>query len=96
MAITKDEVLYIANLARIKMSEEEVEKFTSQLDKILEYINKLNEIDTTEVEPLSHIEEISNVMREDRVSNESFTSKEALEMAPDKEGDFFRVPKVIE
>jgi aspartyl-tRNA(Asn)/glutamyl-tRNA(Gln) amidotransferase subunit C len=96
MAVTKEDIRYITKLARINMSEEELEKFTSQVDKILEYINKLNELDTRNVEPLTHIVNLKNVMREDKVTGESLKTEEALSLAPEKEKDFFKVPKVIE
>jgi len=96
MAISKEKVRYVANLARIKMREEELERFTTQLDKILEYINKLNELDTENVAPTSHIVNLRNVVREDKITGESLSNEEATQMAPDKEKEFFRVPKIIE
>lgn len=96
MAISREEVEYIANLARIKMEQEELEKFTTQLDKILEYINKLNELDTEKVSPTSHIVNLKNVVRQDRITGESLSNEEATQMAPDKEKEFIRVPKIIE
>ena len=96
MAISKEEVRYVANLARIKMKENELEKFTLQLDKILEYVNKLNQLDTENVPPTSHIINLKNIMRKDEISGESLSNDEATQMAPDKENEFFRVPKIIE
>jgi len=63
--LTKEEVKHIAHLARLAISEEEAEKFTEQLGKITEYVETLNELDTTDVEPTSHVLPIVNVMRED-------------------------------
>ena len=96
MAITKDDVKYAANLACIEMSEKELENFTGQLDDILKYMKKLEELDTDKVKPTSHVLDINNVMREDKLTNESLTNEEALKMAPKKEKGFFKVPKIIE
>ena len=96
MAIKKDDVKYAAKLARIEMSEKELENFTSQLDDILKYMKKLEELDTSNVKPTSHVLDIRNVMREDKLTNESLTNEEALRMAPEKEKGFFKVPKIID
>ena len=77
MAISKKEVEYIANLARLKLSQQEVENYTHQLNDILKYMEKLNELDTSEVKPLSHPIENSNVFREDELKP-SVTIEEAL------------------
>ncbi len=95
MAITEKDVIYISKLAKIKMEENEIKNFTSQLDDILKYMEKLNKLDTTNIPPTSHILDIKNVKRKDIVGK-SFDTEEALENAPDKEGEFFRVPKIIE
>ena len=94
MAVTKKEVEKIAQLAKLKLSEKEKEKFTGQLNIILEYMEKLNELDTTEVEPLSHPLELSNVFREDKVKP-SLPVEKALQNAPARSGNYFKVPKVI-
>ncbi len=94
MAVTKKDVEYIADLARLKFNEDELEKFTGQLNEILSYVEKLNELDTSNVEPLSHPVEGSNVFREDIVKP-SIDREEALKNAPDKNELFFKVPKVI-
>jgi aspartyl-tRNA(Asn)/glutamyl-tRNA(Gln) amidotransferase subunit C len=95
MKITVNEVEKVANLARLKFSAEETEVFTRQLDAILSYIDKLNELDTTGIEPLSHVMQIHNVVRPD-VVKPSLSPDEALGNAPDRSGDFYRVPKIIE
>jgi aspartyl-tRNA(Asn)/glutamyl-tRNA(Gln) amidotransferase subunit C len=95
MKITVNEVEKVANLARLKFSAEETEVFTRQLDAILSYIDKLNELDTTGIEPLSHVMQIHNVTRPD-VVKPSLSPDEALGNAPDRSGDFYRVPKIIE
>jgi aspartyl-tRNA(Asn)/glutamyl-tRNA(Gln) amidotransferase subunit C len=94
MAVTKKDVEYIAELAKLKFKDEELEKFTEQLNEILAYVEKLNELDTTNVEPLSHPVEGSNVFRED-VVKPSIDREEALKNAPDRSELFFKVPKVI-
>lgn len=94
MSVTIKDVENIAALARLEYSETEKEKFTHQFNKILEYIEKLSEIDTTNVEPLSHVIELSNVFREDKIKP-SFSQEEILMNAPSKTEKFFKVPKVI-
>ncbi|SNX53010.1 Asp-tRNA(Asn)/Glu-tRNA(Gln) amidotransferase subunit GatC [Thermoanaerobacterium sp. RBIITD] len=95
MAITKDEVKHVANLARLKFTDEELEKFSYQLDSIIEYVNKLNELSTDDVQPTAHIVPISNVFRDDEVKP-SMEREKVLMNAPEKENGCFKVPKVIE
>lgn len=94
MSVTKKDVEYIANLARLKFDETELENFTHQLNNILSYMEKLNELDTENIEPLSHTVENTNVFREDIVKP-SIDRELALKNAPDKTDEFFVVPKVI-
>jgi aspartyl-tRNA(Asn)/glutamyl-tRNA(Gln) amidotransferase subunit C len=94
MKITRELVLHIAELAHLKLKEEEIEKFQKELNQILEYVDKLNELDTSEVEPLSHPLPVINVMREDKLQK-SVEREEALKNAPDSTEEFFKVPKVI-
>lgn len=95
MAITKDKVKYIANLARIKLNQKEEEKLSKQLEDIIRFVDKLKEVDVSSIEPTSHILPISNVFREDKLS-ESLPLKEVLKNAPQSKEDFFVVPKVID
>lgn len=95
MKISREEVLHVAKLARLELSSEEIERLTDQLSNILTYVEKLNQADTKEVEPTSHVMSISNVFREDR-TRPSLPVEKALENAPDSEGPFFQVPKIIE
>ena len=88
-------VEHIALLARLSISAGEKEKFSRQLGGILDYIKKLEELDTTGIEPTSHVIEMRNVMRDDRL-RPSLPKDEALMNAPDRTGDFYRVPKIIE
>jgi len=94
MAVTKAEVEHIAKLAKLKFNEAEVNEYTTQLNQILEYVDKLNELDTENVRPLSHPVEGENVFRED-IRKESITTEDALKNAPSKTTEYFKVPKVI-
>jgi aspartyl-tRNA(Asn)/glutamyl-tRNA(Gln) amidotransferase subunit C len=94
MSVTREEVQYIAALAKLKFTDEELDNFTKQFNEILEYMETLNEIDTENVEPLSHPLEGENMLREDQVHPGS-THEEALKNAPDSDSEFFRIPKVI-
>lgn len=95
MKISAKEVEYVAHLARLQISEGEKDKFTSQLNDILLYIDKLNELDTKGVEPMSHAIGLTNAFREDKIV-ESIGTEKTLANAPDARGEFFRVPKVID
>ncbi len=91
----KIDVEHIAHLARLTLAGSEKEKFGAQLNSILTYVEKLEELDTTGVEPTSHVLEISNVMREDEL-RPSLSRDDALMNAPDRSEEFYRVPKIIE
>jgi aspartyl-tRNA(Asn)/glutamyl-tRNA(Gln) amidotransferase subunit C len=93
--ITRREVEHVARLARLELAEEEKEQMTAQLDSILEYIEKLKELDTAEVEPTTTVIPMVSVMRED-VVRPSLSQDEALANAPDREDVYFRVPRIIE
>ena len=95
MKISKDDVIKVSELARLDVKEEELDKFTEQLGNILEYIEQLNELDTNNVEPTSHVLDISTPLREDKVV-EWINIEEVLQNAPESEDDFFVVPQVIE
>jgi len=95
LKLSSQEVEYVANLARLEISDEEKEKFTSQLNDILLYIDKLNKLDTEGVAPMSHAIAVTNAFREDKIADSLGTEK-SLANAPDARGEFFRVPKVIE
>ncbi len=93
MAISNEEVLHVARLARLALSEEEVERLGRQLSAILEAVGKVAELDLGGIEPTSHPLEVANVWGEDE-PRPSLTPEEALGVAPDREGFFFRVPPV--
>ncbi len=95
MAITKDTLKYVANLARIELDDKELGNFTKQLDRILEYIHKLKKLDVSKLEPTSHVLEMKNVYREDRVKD-SLPASEVIKNAPEKEENLFKVKKIIE
>lgn len=95
MKITNEEVRHVAILARLDLTPDEQERLTGQLDRILEYVDKLNELDTDGVEPLSHAVDVVNVLRPDRVVNQPQTEA-LLRNAPAREDDFLSVPKIIE
>lgn len=94
MKVTKEVIIHIAELAHLKLREDEIEKFEKELNQILEYVDKLNEIDTSNVEALSHPLPTLNIFREDKVEK-SISREEALKNAPESTEEFFRVPKVI-
>lgn len=94
MAVSKDEIKKIAGLAHLRFSESEIENLQDDMNRVLTYMEKLNELDTENVEPLSHPNEMANVFREDELK-QSIPNEEALKNAPEKENKFFKVPKVI-
>jgi aspartyl-tRNA(Asn)/glutamyl-tRNA(Gln) amidotransferase subunit C len=91
MAISRDEVLHVARLARLDLSEEEVERFREQLNAILEAVGKVSEVDLSDVEPTAHPLDLVNVWADDE-ARPCLPVEEALENAPDREGALFRVP----
>lgn len=93
--VTKEEVKRIADLARLAITEEEVEIFMNHLDSISAYADQLNELDTEGVEPTTHVLNLKNVMREDKPEQWT-TQKEVLENAPDHKDGHFRVPSILE
>ena len=91
MAITRDEVVHVAKLARLELTEDELERFAGQLNAILEAVGKVSELDLAGVEPTLHPLELSNVWAEDE-PHPPLPVEEALANAPDRENDAFRVP----
>ncbi len=94
MAIDKNTVKYVAKLSRIEIEASTLDDFTSQLDRILTYIEKLNELDTENTAPTSHALELNNVFRKDK-NTPSLDNQAALSNAPEEEDGHFRVPKII-
>ncbi|HCN38637.1 MAG TPA: Asp-tRNA(Asn)/Glu-tRNA(Gln) amidotransferase GatCAB subunit C [Bacteroidetes bacterium] len=95
MAVTIKEVEHIAKLAKLKFSIEETEKLQGDLNKILEYIDELNEVNLDDTEPMENINELVNVTRKDEIIK-GLSQEEALKNAPEKTGNYFKVPKVID
>jgi len=95
MSVTKKEVSYVANLARLQFNDNELESLAMDMNKILDYMELLNEVDTTNVEPLDHVIDLESRFRED-VAKEPLSHEDALKNAPDADSDYFRVPRVIE
>ena len=93
--ITIDEVKHVANLARLAITEEEAEKLTNDLDAIISFAEELNELDTENVEPTSHVLDMKNIFRED-VSKPGLPVEEVLKNAPDHESGQIKVPAIIE
>lgn len=93
--VSEREVKYIANLAKLNFEERELTRFVSELNNILSYIDKLNELDTSSVEPTSHVLDVSNVTRED-APQKQITREEALQNAPEEGYYHFKVPRIIE
>ncbi len=91
----KISIEHLSRLARLSLSDEEKELFGNQLNSILSYMDKLNELDTGNVEPTSHVISIINIVRED-LPWTSLDREEALMNAPDRTDKFYRVPKIIE
>jgi len=95
MKIQRTDVEHVAGLARLRFQEHELDMFTRQLNDILEYFEKLQQVDTAHVAPATHAVSLSNAFREDDADN-SLPAESALSNAPDTEGSFFKVPKIIE
>ena len=93
--ITRDDVEYIARLSRLDIDDSDLDKYVPQLQQILGYIEKLDEIDTSAVEPTAHVLPLRNVLREDKIE-ESLSNEAAIRSAPDVDDGFFHVPPVIE
>jgi len=95
MPVTKKDVEHVAGLARLALTEEEKELYTSQLSRILAYVEKLKELDTTGVEPTTHAIPVTRALREDSVMP-SIPREDAIQNAPEREKGCFKVPRIIE
>ena len=93
--ISKEQVKHVANLARLAITEEETEKLTKQLDQIITFAELLNELDTENVEPTTHVLHMKNVLREDKAS-QGLPREEVLKNAPDHQDGQIRVPGIME
>ncbi len=95
MKLSNDEVIHISRLSRLALSGDDTGLYATQLSSIIEYVVLLNNLDTTSIEPTSHIIPLDNVMVED-IPGKSLPREDALRNAPDSNGRFYRVPKIIE
>ncbi|MEX0647434.1 MAG: Asp-tRNA(Asn)/Glu-tRNA(Gln) amidotransferase subunit GatC [Balneolaceae bacterium] len=96
MSVSKEDVYYVANLARLQLEDKEAEGLKEDMNKILDYMETLNELDTTDVEPLQHVTEVMVTGFRKDEAKEPLKHEDALKNAPDADSDYFRVPRVIE
>ena len=95
MAITEKDILHVAKLSRLSLSDREAAGFTAQLDRIIGFVDKLNEVDVSGIEPTASNLESKNITRPDAVRKDH-TADEMLKNAPERDSDFFTVPRIIE
>lgn len=95
MSVTEKDVQYIANLAKLQVTEEEAKSYAKDMSSILGYMELLNEVDTSNIEPLEHVIDLDSRFRKDEAKS-PLSHEDALKNAPDADSDYFRVPKVIE
>lgn len=93
--VSRDDILKIARLARLRLTEDDLVRYGTELDAILNYVDQLQSIDTTSVKPTVQVTGLVNVMRDDEVINYQVSTDELLENAPDKESGSFKVRRVI-
>ncbi|WP_249871768.1 Asp-tRNA(Asn)/Glu-tRNA(Gln) amidotransferase subunit GatC [Oceanobacillus saliphilus] len=92
--ISKEQVKHVAHLARLAVTDEEVDKLSDELSAIIDYAEQLNELDTDGIEPTTHVLDLKNIMRKDE-AKEWITQEDALKNAPDHHGGQFRVPSIM-
>ena len=92
MSITKDQIKHLAHLSRLELTDNELDSMQGDMEKILEFVAKIDELDLTGVEPLTQMSASVDVMRTDQARN-MITKEQALKNAPDANSDYFRVPK---
>jgi aspartyl-tRNA(Asn)/glutamyl-tRNA(Gln) amidotransferase subunit C len=95
MSVTKKDVNYVADLARLQLSEQETKSLANDMNQILDYMTTLEELDTSDIEPLEHVIDLEYRLRDDK-AKEPLSHEDALKNAPDADTDYFRVPRVIE
>ena len=95
MALSREDVRHVAELARLDFSDEEEGRMAEEMSRILEYVEKLDELDTSGVPPMSHVLDVTNVYREDDIESR-IDREQALEAAPDAEQGYFLVPRVVD
>ena len=94
MSLTRDEVAKVSLLARLHLNDAELDTMTQQLGQIVDYIDQLSELDTSQVEPMAHAIEMTNVFADDEL-RPSLSREQALQNAPKQDGEFYRVPAVL-
>lgn len=94
MSITKNDVIHVAGLARLGLNDDETQKYEKELNDVLNFMEKLNELNTEGIEPTSHVLDIHNVFRQD-VVEESLNVEDVLANAPDRDEDYFKVPSIL-
>jgi aspartyl-tRNA(Asn)/glutamyl-tRNA(Gln) amidotransferase subunit C len=94
LLITREQVRHVARLARLELSDDRLARLTPQLESILHYVAKISEVDVSGVEPMAHAVPLCNVLRDDAVEP-SLPLEQVLQNAPDTDGPFFKVPKII-
>ncbi|MFZ5559866.1 MAG: Asp-tRNA(Asn)/Glu-tRNA(Gln) amidotransferase subunit GatC [Patescibacteria group bacterium] len=95
--ISKEQVEHVAKLARIELTEKEKEKFAGELSSILDYVDKLSQVDTSKVEPVSQVTGLERIMREDEIRKEKLDiHNKLIKKAPAKKDNYFKVPKILE
>lgn len=92
--ISMKQIEHVAWLARIELTEDEKKSFTQQLNEILDYFKKIDEVDTSNIEPTFHVLDLVNVLRDDKVEP-SLSTEDALKNAPQKEDSFIKAPKIL-
>ncbi len=95
MKVNRETIEHVAELSRLNLTETEKERLTSEMEKIISYVDKLNELDTSDVKPMEHVIPIRNVLREDK-TEKSYDREKILANAPFREDGCFKVPKVVE
>ncbi|MBI3813489.1 MAG: Asp-tRNA(Asn)/Glu-tRNA(Gln) amidotransferase subunit GatC [Nitrospinae bacterium] len=96
MKLSIKEVEHVAELGRLELTDEEKNRFAEQLSNILTHIEKLNQLDTSNIEPTSHVLPIKNIFRDDAVAQTFGSEGDSLSNAPDKDRGYYKVPKIIE
>lgn len=94
MALSREEVQHVAQLARLDFSDEEEQQMAEEMSQILDYVEKLDELDTSGVPPMSHVLDVTNVFRDDEIESR-IDQDQALEPAPETDDEYFRVPPVV-
>lgn len=95
MSVSKKDVDYVADLAMLQLTDEEAKSLVNDMNQILDHMNTLEEVDTSDVEPLEHVIDMEYRLRDDK-AKEPLSHEDALKNAPDADSDYFRVPRVIE